>query len=42
MTASLLAIGGSLLLRWSVIEAGNDSARHPEESLRFASGEDPG
>jgi protein NrfD len=39
MTASLLAIGGSLLLRWSVIEAGNDSARRPEESLRFASRE---
>ena len=34
MTASLLAIGGSLLLRWSIIEAGNDSARHAEESLR--------
>jgi protein NrfD len=36
MAAALLAIGGSLLLRWSVIEAGNASARRPEESLRFA------
>jgi protein NrfD len=39
ITASLLTIGGGLLLRWSVIEAGNDSSRRAEESLRFASRE---
>jgi protein NrfD len=42
MTASLLVIGGSLLLRWSVIEAGNASARRAQESLRFARSENAG
>jgi hypothetical protein len=32
----VIALAGSFLLRWSVIETGNDSARRPEESLRFA------
>jgi len=34
--ASLAALGGSLLLRVSILEAGNVSARTPEISFRFA------
>jgi protein NrfD len=36
LTAAVMALAGSFLLRWSVIETGNASARHPQESLRFA------
>ena len=34
--ASIAAIGGSLLMRWSIMGAGNYSARTPEISMRFA------
>ena len=36
LAASLAALAGSFLLRLSVIEAGNDSAIRPQQSLRFA------
>jgi protein NrfD len=36
LTASLAVLAGSFALRLSVIEAGNDSALQPRQSLRFA------
>jgi formate-dependent nitrite reductase membrane component NrfD len=36
LAASLAVLAGSFMLRLSVIAAGNDSARRPQQSLRFA------